>query len=440
MAASRYLAKLGPLFIYLILSLLFFGRGLVGHLSDHYIGIGPDPGAFIFFLEWWKYALANHLNPFFTHMQWAPSGVNLAWSTFIPLFGLSAIPLTITLGPVASYNILMLLCPPLAAWAAFLLCRYLCSSWWPALIGGYVYGFSPYILGHLLGHLALVAVFPLPLMAEMTLLRLSRRLSATAYAVGLTILLVLQFLCFPGLAATATIFGAATIACAWWIAPQWRKQLRGLGVPMMIAYTASAVFLSPYLYYFFASWHSGFRSTDNSLVELVSVRPSHFLIPTTVNLLGTPAFVRTLCGGYLIHETGSYIAFPILLILLSFARLHWRYLSTRLLLALLGIACTASVGPMLHIGERLSIPMPWLVFSHLPLMDTILPARFSVYCFLILGVIVSLWLNDDVIKPRVRIIGACGSYSLTYLIWAPPIGRGESIHRRSSPTACTLTT
>lgn len=404
----RNYARVGPFFIYLILSFLFFGRGLVGHLSDHYIGVGPDPGAFIFFLEWWKYAFVNHLNPFLTHAQWAPSGVNLAWSTFIPLFGVSGVPLTITLGPVATYNILMLLCPPLSARTAFLLYRYLCSSWWPALIGGYIYGFSPYILGHLLGHLALVAVFPLPLMAEITLKRLNYMLSATAYAVGLATLLILQFLCFPGLAATATLFGAAAIACAWWMAPQWRTRLCGLILPTTIAYMATAFFLSPYLYYLFASWQSGFHSTDNALVGLLSSGLSDFVIPTTSNLLGAIPVVRWMSNGYRLQETGSYIAFPIVLIVLSWARSNWQHWSTHMLLATLGIACVASVGPMLHIGGLLSIPMPWLLFSHLPLMDTILPARFSVYCFLILGIIVSRWLSEDAIDSRMRIIGACG--------------------------------
>jgi hypothetical protein len=404
----RNYARVGPFFIYLIFSFLFIGRGLVGHLSDHYIGVGPDPGAFIFFLEWWKYAFVNHLNPFFTQAQWAPSGVNLAWSTFIPLFGVLGIPLTITLGPVATYNILMLLCPPLSAWTGFLLYRYLCSSWWPALIGGYIYGFSPYILGHLLGHLALVAVFPLPLMAEITLLRLNYMLSATAYAAGLAALLILQFLCFPGLAATATIFGAAAMACAWWMAPQWRTRLRRLILPTMIAYITNAFFLSPYLYYLFTSWQSGFHSTDNALVGLLSSGLSDFVIPTTSNLLGAIPAVRKISDAYRIQETGSYIAFPIVLIVMSLARSQWQYWNTRMLLALLGIGCVASVGPMLHIGGFLSIPMPWLLFSHLPLMDTILPARFSVYCFLILGIIVSRWLSEDAIDSRMRILGACG--------------------------------
>src|SRR5580692_5388549 len=105
MSAMRDYPKSASLFIYLILSFVFFGRGLIGHLSDRYLGIGTDPGASIFFLEWWNYAFTHRINPFLTYVQWAPSGANLTWSTCIPLFGICAIPLTTTLGPIATANL-----------------------------------------------------------------------------------------------------------------------------------------------------------------------------------------------------------------------------------------------------------------------------------------------------------------------------------------------
>ena len=70
--------------IYLGLSTLFFGRAL-GGLSSFYVGAGPDPPQSIWFLAWWTHALANRVNPLFTHALWAPGGFNLAWTTNIPL-------------------------------------------------------------------------------------------------------------------------------------------------------------------------------------------------------------------------------------------------------------------------------------------------------------------------------------------------------------------
>jgi len=358
----------------------------------------------IFYLEWWKYVFSHHVNPFITHMQWAPSGTNLAQITFIPLAGVAAIPLTTTLGPVATYNLLMLLCPSLAAWAAFCLCRYLRSSFWAAALGGYVFGFSPWMLSHVLGgHPPSLMMFPVPLIVLLTLRRLNEEISARAFAIKLAILILVLFLCWPEAVATATMFGAIAIVIAWLTAPQLRLPLQGLVLPTVCAFVASVLSLSPYLYYFFAF---GLMAFPGGLSTFLSVHPSNFLIPTTVNLFGTLSITRKLIRGGQIYETGAYMALPMLLVVVSFARARWQEWGARLLVTLLGIVSIASLGPMLQVSGNLTIPMPWLVLSHLPLMDKALPARFSVYVFLILGLILCLWLNDDSSRKATRIIGA----------------------------------
>jgi hypothetical protein len=395
----------GPFLIYLTLSFLFFGRGLVGHLSDRYIGIGTDPGLFIFFLEWWRYVFTHHLNPFFTYLQWAPSGANLTWATCIPLFGICAIPLTATLGPIATFNLMVLLCPALAAWTAFLLCRYLSSSFWAAVVGGYTFGFSPYMLAHLLGHLAVLMMFPAPLMVLITLRRLNEEISARKFAITLSILIVVLFLCWPEAVATSTLFAGATIAIAMLIAPQWRARLLALVVPFSCAYVASAIILSPYLYYFFAFGQPAF---PGGLRPLVSVHPLSFLIPSPAILIGLIPKFRELCGGSHIYETGAYIALPLLLIVVNFARANWHEWRVRLMVNLLIVVCLASLGSTLSIGRSRPLPMPWAIVAHLPLMDKALPARFSTYGCLILAIILSLWLSDGAVRKNLRMIGACG--------------------------------
>jgi hypothetical protein len=66
MRGSRDYNAAGPIFVYLILSHLFFGRGPVGHLWNRYVAIGTNPGLFIFFLDWWKHLFVHHVKPFFT--------------------------------------------------------------------------------------------------------------------------------------------------------------------------------------------------------------------------------------------------------------------------------------------------------------------------------------------------------------------------------------
>ena len=86
-----------------------------------------------------------------------------------------SIPLQVTVGEPATYNVIrILLALPLAAFSAFLLCRRVTGSFWPSVLGGYLFGFCPYMLSEVLGHLDLL-VFRLPesLIALVTLKNLA---------------------------------------------------------------------------------------------------------------------------------------------------------------------------------------------------------------------------------------------------------------------------
>jgi len=68
------------------------------------------------------------------------------------------------------------------------------------------------------------------------------------------------------------------------------------------------------------------------------------------------------------------------------------------------VAVALSLGPVLHVaGSEFRIALPWLPFSHLPIIDSALPVRFSMYSFLILALIVSLWLASADIGRAVKI-------------------------------------
>jgi hypothetical protein len=85
---------------------------VVAHRSffsgQSYLGARGDPTMFMWFLSWWPYAISNHLNPFTTHVLWAPGGINLSWTTCIPSLALLLWPITTLWGPVASFNIVTL--------------------------------------------------------------------------------------------------------------------------------------------------------------------------------------------------------------------------------------------------------------------------------------------------------------------------------------------
>src|SRR5438093_9249758 len=116
-------------------------------------------------LACWQHALCAGQRPFAWHAFYARYGINLAWATSVPWLAIPFAPLTWLFGPVASYNVAALLLPAAAAWTAFLLCRYLTGALWPSLVGGYLFGFSAYVVAQSLGHPHMASVFLLPLAA-----------------------------------------------------------------------------------------------------------------------------------------------------------------------------------------------------------------------------------------------------------------------------------
>ena len=199
---------------YVALSALIFGRGLLAHPAAAYLGRGPDALANIWFFAWWTHAIAHHLNPFESTVVWAPSGVNLAWTTTFPLASCLLYPVTRLYGAIVACNLAHLLAPPLAGWSAFVLCRYVVRHFWPAWLGGCLFGFSPYVLTSMIGGGLFMLVFSIPLAVWATLRRLAGESEARTFVAGLVLLLVAQFLLSVEIFASATLFGAIAIAFA----------------------------------------------------------------------------------------------------------------------------------------------------------------------------------------------------------------------------------
>jgi uncharacterized membrane protein len=124
-----------------------FGLPALTRLSSVYVGTGgADQNLFAWSLVWWPHALRSGQNPFHADVLWAPDGVNLAWVTAVPGPSLLVSPLTAVFGPVASLNVLLLAAPALAGWAAYLACRQVTGTFWPSVAGGYMFGFSTYLV------------------------------------------------------------------------------------------------------------------------------------------------------------------------------------------------------------------------------------------------------------------------------------------------------
>ncbi|MGO9800574.1 MAG: hypothetical protein ACLPQ0_14025 [Candidatus Binatus sp.] len=399
------LQSFGAFALYFALAALLLDRGLIGH-PGFYIGRDTDPPQTMWFFNWWRFSLAHGLNPFITDWIWAPLGINLAWTTFVPLPALISIPLQLTVGEPATYNIIVMLMPPLAALAAFLLCRRVTGAFWPSVLGGYIFGFSSYVLGQVLGHLVCIAIFPAPLIGLITLKRLDDEISAARFAVMLAALLVTEFLCSVDLFATLTLVCGLSLLLALVVFDgDARIRLRRLIIPTIGGYLISTAVLSPYFYYLLAF---GYPSGPIWPPSRYSADLIGFFVPWHTIWWGSADFATAITGRFtgIILENGDYLGVVLIVFVEIFRRRFWPTAAGKFLTILLLAIIIAAIGPTLHIAGVLGPPMPWAIFQHLPLIQNILPVRFMMYAFLILGVMIAMWFATSTARPVTKCAAA----------------------------------
>jgi len=371
------------------LSVLCFGFPAVRDFSHSYVGLGTDPTIFSWSLVWWPYALSHGLNPFVTSFAYAP-WYNLTWTPSMPAASLLAYPITRAFGPIVSQNALALMAPALAAWAAFSLCFYLSNCLWSSLLGGYVFGFSPYFAGQLCGHLPIVLVFPVPLAVYLTVRRFDGSLSVRSFVVFQALLISLFALLWIEGLATATIFGGMALLVALSVLrDEQRRRLWNTTLHTTYAYVLAVVILTPWFYYTFAR---GVPHGPVNPPEAYSADLLNFLVPTVVSFAYRLPIFRPLAAALNPCEMTAYLGLGLLVVAVVFPMSSWKQQGTRILTYSLVLICLASLGPKLHISGKAFFLLPWAVFVHIPLVNNALPGRFMMYAFLCLAIMTSICL------------------------------------------------
>jgi hypothetical protein len=379
--------------IYLLLSLLYFGA--VGDYGHMYLGWGLDPVQFIWFLNWWPWAIAHGLNPFISYYVWYPHGFNLAWATSMPSAALLIWPLTWLAGAVVSYNVLSLVAPALSAWTGFLLARYLTRDTPASLIGGYLFGFSSYELGEMLGHLNLNMIFVVPLLVLLVVQRIRGDLSRPRFVAALALAMFVQLGFSSELLATTCFFGAITWAIFLaFTAEEKRRQLWTVAGEIILAAGIMAVVAAPFLYFLMQN-----RADVPSQIHdpaAFSNDPLNYLLPYEILPGRTLFWTNPLPALPHYRDNAGYDAYLglplILILLLQLRELRRRPYLKPLLLSLLAIVIL-SLGPTLHIANVATrLWLPWILAVRLPLISQALPNRFSMYVALAAGLTAALWL------------------------------------------------
>jgi hypothetical protein len=374
---------------YLALAFLFLGLRVVEHPERRVVGgLYTDPQIFVWSFAWWPHAILHGLNPAYTHEIWAPGGYNLAWATSVPGLALVLAPLTLAFGPILAYNVAAILMPALAAWTAFLLCRRLTNgAVWPSLAGGYIFGFSAYVLTAGLTHIHTAAVFLLPVAAHLVVRFVQGDLTRRRLALGMGAVLAGQMLLSTEILFTLTLALALSLLLAALLIPSARTPLRSIALPLAAAYGLAAVITAPFLYFIF----SGTGSRPPSGASLFSADLTNLVVPTMANLGGwwTKHFVAAFPAND--AERGAYLGVPLLLVVALFAWQRLRQPSGRFLIAGFLLAVFLSLGSWLTIHGKHVTKLPYGHLTNTLLFENVMPVRLMAFASLAAAVMLALW-------------------------------------------------
>jgi hypothetical protein len=413
--------------IYAASAFFVFGRALIGSFGNAYIGKGADPDLFLWFLRWWPHAIANRIDPLTTDLLWAPSGFNLTWSSGVPLLGIAAAPFTRWLGPIVTFNGLCLAGVALTAWCGFLLCRRLTSAYWPSVLGGFIFAFSPTLLGQMVfGHLHTIWIFPVPLILYFVAKWFHDEITSVRLTSVLAVLLAIQFFISMEIVVTFLFFAGIGFVLVWIRGDELRPILRALAVNVAIGGGCAFVTAIPYLYHFLANqpysgavWPSTILSTD--LLNLI--------VPTSLNEIGRLALFDRWSAPFNAGnpaESGGFLAYPLIAVVAMFAFLSRGSKLGVPLLQLLLLIVLLSLGARLVLQGRITwSPMPWWLMHYTPLKNAA-TVRFGMYAYLVIAIMTSLWLssaqNSPVRKTAiVAMIVVCMMPNLSSAFWVTSI-------------------
>ena len=427
---SRHSGLVVAILVFTALSMVYFGAALTDPAHRCACWAGVDPETYMWFLSWWPHAILHGHNPFETTSLFVPDRVGLGAVILIPGAATVLAPITLLFGPLVSYNLLVVAEPILAATFAFMLCRYVTGRILPSLAGGYVFGFSPYVLGHMMGHPDLLMIFPLPAIVHVALRRFDGRISRRRAIVYLVLLLGWLYLSSPEMTLTFVLAGALTLALGFGLAGERRSDVIEVVRVIAIAGGIAVVLLSVFIYYALTSdvtapFFNGFSDYGADGLGWV--------IPTAIVRLGRTWFSHVSTQFAVgVPESGVYVGVPLALIVARYGLTRWNAAATRILLIVLGVLVVLATGAHLHIAGFVTLPMPWGWIRHLPLLSRAIPVRLGAYVFLIVALVLALWLAQPRTGALQRRRWAVALIGLALLL--PNLGQGWWSTRPSNPS------
>jgi hypothetical protein len=393
--AGKWVPSVIVIAVYVAIGLVSHWSAL-GDFSSRFFGFTSDFTMWAWFESWVPHALGHGLNPLFSSSLYVPTGVNLAQNTQSPLLGAISAPFALVLNPVARANLLVLVAMPISATAAFIVLR-VWKVWLPAAaLGGLIYGFSPYMVSQGVAHIFLVFV-PLPPFIALTVVSvLQERGDSRRLGLQLGLLVAAQFLISPEVLTTVAILTVVAIAAAAAARPKMvRVKMRAVVGPTVFALAVSVVLLAYPIWMMLLGPQHFSGSTQPPSNPFYNDALS-FAVPSPAQQLswGMRAIGARFLGGDLV-EAGGFIGIPLLILCSVFMWRSRQRPRMRLTIVVLFAAGLLSLGPFLAVNGHLThVPLPSWILDHLPLLNNVLPSRFSFELGAGIAALVAFGLDD----------------------------------------------
>jgi hypothetical protein len=367
--------------------------------AGRWAGPSGDAQQAMWFLSWTPHAIGQGWNPLTSGLLNAPVGVNLTWDTFMPLPGLLLAPVTLTLGPVVAYNVLVTVGVALCGVSAMAALRRYVASPAAALAGGALYALGPFAVGQVAGHpnlVAAAAILPLVLLVLDRLVRGDIGVMRGGIALGG--LGALELVVWEETLATTALAAAVLLAVLAAHRPaEVRAAMRRLSGALALGLVVAAPVAVPFLLQQFlgaGTVHGGIQARGFFVTDLLNP-----IVPTRTALV-SPAPLASISDGFTgnILENDGYIGLPLLLIAAWTARRWWNDITVRVA-ALTGAGLLLlSLGPSLHVGGHdTGVPLPWRAIQALPLLGEMLPSRLAQHVDLAVAVLLAVFVQRAVV-------------------------------------------
>ncbi|MGH9017250.1 MAG: hypothetical protein ACRDY1_05835, partial [Acidimicrobiales bacterium] len=332
------------------------------------------------YLAWMPYAIAHLHNPLLSHAIYAgQGGANMLANTSNLLLGTLLAPVTWLFGPVATFNVAVTIAPVASGWCFFLAARRLTGLVPVQILAAAFYGFSPTIIqSETIGHFFLAwMVFPPLAFICLHELLVTRRHRSFVSGVALGLVVVLQFFCGTELLAISGLIAAVGLVVAAALAPRRAWELRrtiavGLGAAattagILLAYPVWFVIEGPQRVIGLA-WPGSAR-LGSLFASIVSAGPGVTHMSPLARLSGYhgpdgPPLVFLGWGVVIVLGLSGVVWYRM--------RLAWVVLLSG------AVAWSLALGPgSMHNGHETGVWLPARLLGHVPLLDEIIPARFS---------------------------------------------------------------